>query len=234
MGPAQTRFPDLSEPQVRRVPTPNAGFEHLGSSVTRLESDAELAHGLMHGSLDAFERFVDVYHAKLFQYTFTMCGHREDAEEVAQETLMKVFENLTQLREPEHLKAWVFRIARNARLMKRRKSIFAPRTEVSLDETTKTAEGDMTLEIADRSALPEDLVLDAELRQVLDSAIRELPDMSRAVVLLRDVEGLSTEQAASILDLNQDVIKTRLRRAHLALRQKLEQQILTANGARHI
>lgn len=233
MGAAQAGCPHLSEPQVRRrVPTPNAGFEHIGPAVTRIESDAELAQGLMHGSLEAFDRFVDVYHAKLFQYIFTMCGHREDAEEVAQETLMKVFENLAQLREPEHLKAWVFRIARNACLMKRRKSIFAPHAELSLDETTRTAQGEVALEIADRSALPEDLVLDTELRQVLDSAIRELPDIYRAVVLLRDVEGLSTEQAASVLEVTQDAVKTRLRRAHLALRQKLGQ--LTANGVRHI
>ena len=63
-----------------------------------------------------------------------MCGQREDAEEVAQDTLLKVFENFAQLREPEHVRSWVFRIARNACLMKRRKSVFAPVQELSLDE----------------------------------------------------------------------------------------------------
>ncbi len=63
-----------------------------------------------------------------------MCGHREDAEEVAQDTLLKVFESFGQLREPERIRPWVFRIARNACLMKRRKSMFAPSQELSLDD----------------------------------------------------------------------------------------------------
>ncbi len=63
-----------------------------------------------------------------------MCGHREDAEEVAQETLLKVFESFDQLREPERVRPWVFRIAKNACLMKRRKSVFAPEHELSLEQ----------------------------------------------------------------------------------------------------
>ena len=63
-----------------------------------------------------------------------MCGQREDAEEVAQETLLRVFESFDRLREPERVRSWVFRIARNACLMKRRKSAFAPSRELSLDE----------------------------------------------------------------------------------------------------
>ena len=148
-------------------------------------------------------RFVDIYHAKLYHYTFTMCGQREDAEEVAQETLMKVFESLNQLREPEHLKPWVFRIARNCCLMKRRKSVFAPAAEVSLDAPmpAKSGSGDnIRLEIADWSALPEDLASSAEMRQALYAAIRMLPEDYRAVVLLRDVEEMSTSEAASVLE----------------------------------
>ena len=77
-------------------------------------SDAQLARDLMGGSVDAFNRFVETYHDKLFRYSLSVCGQRQDAEEVAQETLLRVFESLDQLREPERLKAWVFRIAKNA------------------------------------------------------------------------------------------------------------------------
>ena len=93
-----------------------------------------LARQLLAGDADAFDRFVDLFRSRIFQYSFLMCGQREDAEEVAQETLLKVFENIDQLREPERVKAWVFQIAKNACLMMRRKSIFAPREEISLDE----------------------------------------------------------------------------------------------------
>ena len=76
------------------------------------QSDLQLARELIAGTAGAFEHFVNVYGRKIFRYSYTMCGHREDAEEIAQETLMKVFENLGQLREPEHMKAWVFQIGR--------------------------------------------------------------------------------------------------------------------------
>src|SRR6516162_4653679 len=118
----------------------------------------------MGGRQDAFDRFVETYHDKLFRYSFSVCGQRQDAEEVAQETLLKVFESLDQLREPERLKAWVFRIAKNACLMKRRKSVFAPPAELSLDELRPSKNGDgARLDIADWSALPENLAADEEL-----------------------------------------------------------------------
>src|SRR5512135_2865394 len=98
-----------------------------------------------------------------------MCGHREDAEEVAQETLLKVFENGEQLREPEKIRSWVFRIAKNACLMKRRKSIFAPVRELSLDELmpVKHQDGDrVRLEIADWSSLPDGKAMGSEMREL--------------------------------------------------------------------
>jgi RNA polymerase sigma-70 factor (ECF subfamily) len=194
-------------------------------------SDIELAQSLIDGSEEGFERFVEAYRAKLFNYSFLMCGHREDAEEVAQETLLKVFESLDQLREPERLKAWVFRIAKNFCLMKRRKSVFAPETELSLDELRPGREGDgSAIEIADWSALPEAAASDAEIRSVLDRAVQELPEIYRATFLLRDVEELTTQEAAQVLGVSDDVVKTRLHRARLALRQKLDQHLRTAKG----
>jgi len=189
------------------------------------QGEIELARRLIAGRPEAFDRFVEHFRAKIFQYSWLMCRDREDAEEVAQDTLLKVFQNFDQLREPEHVRPWVFRIARNACLMKRRKSVFAPERELSLDEFLPVSEGDgghRTIQIADWSRLPEDELLRAELRRVLDGAIAELPAIYRAVMVLRDVEELSTEETAQILDLTTDVVKTRLHRARLALRQALD------------
>jgi RNA polymerase sigma-70 factor, ECF subfamily len=178
----------------------------------------------MDGAPGAFEHFVDQYHGKVFRYAYTMCGQREDAEEVTQETLLKVFENLNQLREPERFKPWVFRIAKNACLTKRRKSMFAPTAEISLDELRPHKDGETgKLEIADWSALPEDIASDSELRRALHSAVQELPELYRAVFLLRDVEGMSTEHTAEVLAVSEDVVKTRLHRARLMLRKHLDQ-----------
>ena len=189
------------------------------------DQEIQLAKALAAGEPEAFERFVGYFRTKIFRYTWLMCGHREDAEEVSQETLLKVFESFEQLREPENVRAWVFRIARNACLMKRRKSVYAPAQELSLDEFLPAMHehGDhVHLEIADWSDLPDTRVLRAELKSVLDSAIASLPDTYRSVVLLRDVEELSTEETARILDLSVDVVKTRLHRGRLAIRQKLD------------
>jgi RNA polymerase sigma-70 factor, ECF subfamily len=197
------------------------------------ETEAQLARELMAGQPEAFDRFVEYFRARIFQYSWLMCGHREDAEEVAQDTLMKVFENFDQLREPQRVRSWVLRIAKNLCLMKRRRSQFAPAQELSLDDYMPALEangGLHRLEIADWSSLPEDRVLQGELRQVLDQAIAGLPEIYRGVLLLRDVEGLSTEETAGVLEVNTDTVKTRLHRGRLAIRQKLDAYLASVKG----
>lgn len=181
-----------------------------------LPDETSLARGLLAGETGAFDRFVEHFRSRIFHYSWLMCGQPEDAEEVAQETLLKVFENFASLRQPERVRPWVFRIARNACLMQRRKSIFAPAYELSLDEPAPGAE------TADDANPPDRQLLRAELRAVLDRAIMELPPAYRAVVVLRDIEELSTEDTAQILDLSPDVVKTRLHRGRVAMRQKLD------------
>jgi len=195
--------------------------------------EVELARALLAGEPGAFDRFVETYRQKIFQYSFLMCGHREDAEEVAQETLMRVFEKLDQLREPDRIQAWVFRIARNACYMKRRKSTFAPAQELSLDELMPSfrQEGDgRKIEIADWSALPDRQAIDFQMAAVLRRAIEELPEIYRAVIVLRDVEELSTGETAEVLEISEDATKTRLHRARLAVRQALDQSIGAAGA----
>jgi RNA polymerase sigma-70 factor, ECF subfamily len=204
------------------------------------DTESKLARQLIAGETGAFDRFVEYFRPKIFQYSWLMCGHREDAEEVAQETLLKVFESGDQLREPEKIRSWVFRIAKNACLMKRRKSTFAPARELSLDEfmPSKHRAGDQVrIEIADWSALPDGKALQSEMRELLERAIRELPEVYRSVILLRDMEELSTQETAQILDVSDDVVKTRLHRARLAIRQRLDEYLrgneVEVGGKRH-
>jgi RNA polymerase sigma-70 factor (ECF subfamily) len=194
------------------------------------DTEVELARELIAGEPEAFDRFVEHFRAKIFHYSWLMCGQREDAEEVAQETLLKVFESFDHLREPERVRPWVFRIAKNACLMKRRKSVFAPSQELSLDEFLPAMDhegGHVRIQIADWSRLPDRQMLQSEMKNVLARAIGELPENYRAVILLRDVEELSTLDTAQILDLTEDVVKTRLHRARLAVRQKLDEYLRT-------
>jgi RNA polymerase sigma-70 factor (ECF subfamily) len=114
--------------------------------------------------------------------------------------------------------------------MKRRKSVFAPAQELSLDEFLPAMnhhDGHAKLQIADWSRLPDNQVMQSELKHVLEQAISELPENYKSVLLMRDVEELSTLETSEVLDLTEDVVKTRLHRARLAVRQKLDEYLRT-------
>jgi len=213
---------------------PHATIESKRRLKVDKQREIELANGLLSRDPGALERFVEHFRSKVFRYSWIMCGQREDAEEVAQDALLRAFESFDQLRNPERVRSWIFRIARNACLMKRRKSVFAPDRELSLDEFIPSSNGageHRHIEIADWSRLPDDELLNRELRSTLDRAITGLPEKYRAVVLLRDVEELSTEETAQILDVSVDVVKTRLHRGRLAIRKTLDEYLRTASQA---
>jgi RNA polymerase sigma-70 factor, ECF subfamily len=176
--------------------------------------EPRLARDLLAGNPEAFDRFVARFRPKIFQYSWLMCGQREDAEEVAQETLLRVFESFDQLRDPDRVRAWVFRIAKNACLMKRRRSRYAPSHQLPLDEAQPQP---------DLGPLPDRQVLQGEMSAALHQAIAALPEIYRAVIILRDIEELTTEETAQLLDVPTDVVKTRLHRGRLALKQKMDE-----------
>jgi RNA polymerase sigma-70 factor (ECF subfamily) len=112
--------------------------------------------------------------------------------------------------------------------MKRRKSIFAPAQELSLDELIPGT----VREIDGRSSDPDNELLRSELRVTLHRAVAQLPETYRSVVLLRDLEELSTEETAQVLDITSDAVKTRLHRGRLALRQKLDNYLHAAEAVK--
>jgi len=184
--------------------------------------EVEWARRLLAGDASAFTPFVESFQQRIFQYTWLMCGHRDDAEEVSQDTLLKVFESFDKLQDPEKVRAWVFRIAKNYCLMKRRKSVFAPERELSLDELLPGADGGLrSIQVPDDAELPDEQVLRSELNNELERALRELPEIYRSAVLLRDMEGLSPAEAAEVLEPSADTLKQRLHRGRLYLRKSL-------------
>lgn len=205
-----------------RIYTYNRGVQ------THDDADIRLARALREGRVEAFDDFVENFRTRVFQYSYLMCGHREDAEEVAQDTLLKVFENFGSLREPEKVRSWLFRIAKNACLMKRRRSIFAPEHEISLERYAHDPGpdgGQYGREIAGDRELPDAELYRQEMTTSLTRAIEQLPPNYRAIILLRDIEQLSTDEAAEILDVSVDVVKQRLHRARLLLKKILDLQL---------
>lgn len=184
-------------------------------------TDEELLEAVKRDDPGAFDAFVDRYGRRLMAFGVRMCGHHEDAEDVFQETLLKAYQGLKDLREPKALRTWLYRVAANACRMKRRKE--KPSREISLDDFKPAGFDDaMTAEIPDWSNLPDDATERAELRTALEEEISQLPPDYRLVLLLRDVEGLSTQETADALQVRVPAVKMRLHRARMALRSQLE------------
>jgi RNA polymerase sigma-70 factor (ECF subfamily) len=141
------------------------------------------------------------------------------AEDVLQETFISAFRALDRFEGRSLLSTWLYRIAYNTALMRLRKRELAT---VSIDEPLANEEGDpIPRQLVDWGAVPEQVLLDREMRRVLDKAVAALPETLRSVFVLRDIEGLSTAETAAILDLTDTNVKVRLHRARLALREKL-------------
>ncbi len=185
-------------------------------------SDERLLDAAQRNEPGAFDAFVERYGRRLLAFGVRMCGHREDAEDVFQETLLKAYQGLANLRDPGAVRTWLFRVAANQCLMKRRAENKGAGRPLSLDSLKPPGWEDGRLpEIADWSDLPEEGAARAELRQGLEQALFELPADHKVVVILRDVEGLTTEETARALGVRVPTVKMRLHRARLALRERL-------------
>jgi len=171
------------------------------------------------GSYEAFEELVNRYEKKIYRLGMNITGNREDAEDVLQETFLKAFEHLADFRQDSRFYTWVVRIGVNEALMKLRKR----RSEkmVPMDDMVGDDGEVIPREFTDWKPNPEQQLTRAELEDILETAAKALPPTFRAVFFLRDVEELSTEETAEILNLSNGAVKARLFRARLRLREDL-------------
>jgi RNA polymerase sigma-70 factor (ECF subfamily) len=181
--------------------------------------DVQLVARVQAGDTVAFNQLVTRYERKIFRLAKHITESDEDAEDVLQETFLKAYEHLAGFQGNSKFYTWLVRIAVNESLMKLRKRK-ASRT-VSLDETPENGDEPQTREIAVWDGNPEQQYSQAEMREILDHAIQNLKPAFRTVFLLRDVEELSTEEAAAALDISVPAVKSRLLRARLELRERL-------------
>lgn len=171
------------------------------------------------GDLEAFSELVRRYDRNIFRIAQHITHNEEDAQDVVQDAFFKAYRNLEQFQGNSKFYTWLVRIAVNEALMKLRKRR-NDRT-VSIDEDVETDEGSMPREVADWSPNPEQLYGTSELGDILKKTIQGLPPGFRTVFVLRDIEGLSTEETAEMLGLSVPAVKSRLLRARLQLRERL-------------
>jgi RNA polymerase sigma-70 factor, ECF subfamily len=181
--------------------------------------DMDLVHASKNGDPAAFEQLVKRYDRKLLRIAQSVTHNREDSQDAVQEAFLKAYQHLADFREACQFSTWLIRITVNQALMKLRKQ--RGTREMSLDEDFGN-EGDiLPKNVMDWTPNPEQLCWASELRDILFKALEELRPISRTVFILRDVEGLTIDQTAVVLNLSQTAVKARLWRARLQLREAL-------------
>jgi RNA polymerase sigma-70 factor (ECF subfamily) len=199
------------------------------------EADDAVLQRLRAGDPAGLERLMDRYAARVYRVARGITRSDEDAEEVVQDVFLNVFRKIDSFEERSALGTWIYRIAANAALIKRRGRRFE--RECSLEDVLPAfredghRDGERSFLLADWSRTPDEELLSRETRAVLDRALGGLPDAYRAVLVLRDVEGLSTEETAGALGESIGSVKSRLHRARMALREQLTRHLAAAGRA---
>lgn len=165
------------------------------------------------------------YSSKIYQLALRHMKNREDAEEVTQDVLMKVYRKVGAFRGDAALSSWIYRITFNTAMSKLRNTRLARQAEQEKERALATATTEdrprTPRQTPDWSRMPDEELLRKQLREAVTAAIRDLPEIYRAPVVLRDIQGLSTEEASTRLKLKDQTLKSRLHRGRLMLRDKL-------------
>jgi RNA polymerase sigma-70 factor (ECF subfamily) len=169
----------------------------------------------------AVTELASLYGPRIEQLAFRYLKNREDAEEVTQDVLLKVYRKIEAFRGDAALSSWIYRITFNTAMSRLRTARFNRNVEVQQPEQQSDGPDRAPAEPADWSSLADDQVMRAQMRQKLIEALTHLPEVYRVPVLLRDINGLSTEEASAILHVKPQTLKSRLHRGRLILRKHL-------------
>ena len=189
--------------------------------MTRTE-DRQLIARLQARDETAVHELAERYGPRIYQLALRQMKSPEDAEEVTQDVLLKVYRKIGAFRGDSALSSWIYRITFNT-AMSRLRSSRLERAAQHVDRRDEQDEGrQTTLQPADWSHMPDEELLRAQLRRAVMTAIQDLPEIYRAPVVLRDIEGLSTEEASTRLHVKDQTLKSRLHRGRLLLRERLQ------------
>src|SRR5687767_6045334 len=173
----------------------------------------------------AVTELASLYGPRIEQLAFRYLKNREDAEEVAQDVLMKVYRKVEAFRGDSALSSWIYRITFNTAMSRLRNGRVARAADKERERLESAAAVEDQVRAprqpADWSNMPDEELLRAQLRHAVTAAIAELPEIYRAPVVLRDIQGLTTEEASSRLHLKDQTLKSRLHRGRLMLRERL-------------
>jgi RNA polymerase sigma-70 factor, ECF subfamily len=188
---------------------------------------------LREGGTDRTEKALEALAVSAFAFAKKVCGNQEDAEDIAQETMIRLAPSLDRFSDPRGLGVWLYKVAKTRCLMSRRASKFAPQRTISLDDLMPSQAA--VRQLADPWRVsPEEIVLRKELRDQLERAVLSLPQGYRLVLVLRDMEQLSTEEAANVLGISEGTVKMRLHRARASVRNSLDHYLSSTAGTDNV
>jgi RNA polymerase sigma-70 factor (ECF subfamily) len=158
-----------------------------------------------------------------YRFSLLICGHAEDAEDVMQDALLRTYRHVKQIKDPDAFRTWLYTTVRNACLMKRRRRAGEPSHFVSIEQGRSVTDGPSApIDVAAESQPADQQLMDAWIDRRLRTALHALPPSYRAIVVLREIEALSTREVATITGISEANVKTRLHRARVMLRHQLE------------
>lgn len=187
------------------------------------EEDLRLIDGIRHGKPGLFHRIMEKYQEKIYNFGLKICPTAQDAEDLVQESFFNVFRYLKDFRQEMSFKNWLYLIASSVCHKMKRKSKFAPERELSLEEFMPSHSGLDMESVPEWADEPVEKLLNLELAEKIQTAVSNLPTDYRLVLVLRDVEGFSTQETAGILGISSPTVKVRLHRARLFLRKALKE-----------
>ena len=193
--------------------------------------ESELVGELQAGSESAFDWLVTHYHAAVFNLILGMLGDTSDAADATQEVFLKAFKGIRKFRGGSSLKTWLYRIAIREALNHRRWFKRHLQKNVSID--AELEEGRAPLEIEDGGATPFEQLASLEIQGAVQSALAQVPEVFRSAVILRDLEGLSYEEVAEVLECSVGTVKSRILRGRRALKDLLDPFLHESAHAAH-
>lgn len=189
-----------------------------GNAVSDLEK--LLVKKSQSGDVESFELLIGSYDKRAYNIAYRVMGNEEDAKDMAQEALIKVFRSLKDFKGQSSFSTWLYRIVTNVCLdeLRRKKN----EKYVSMDSTIQTDSGELNMELCSDKETPEIVYERVEQRELIKNAIRELNEEYRSAIVLRDIQGFSYDEISSILDCSLGTVKSRINRARTMLRDKLK------------
>jgi RNA polymerase sigma-70 factor, ECF subfamily len=199
----------------------------LAQTLSWIQDETRLVSELQSGSDTAFDWLVTYYHASVYNVSYGILADRADAADVTQEVFLKVFRGINGFRHGSSLKTWLYRIAIREALNHRRWWHRHCRNEVSIDASLR--DDGSVAQVEDVGATPYETLASSETQTAVRNALAELPEVYRSAVILRDLEGLSYEEVAEVLETSVGTVKTRILRGRRALKALLEPLLRAPN-----